>query len=97
MTDKLRFYGAAHREIGAEDKQVTGNKLNSRAENSHPLFRRRERAMLRLRQMPCLQKFATVHSSVHNHFNTERSLSTRLHYKQARTATLAEWRQLCVG
>ncbi len=42
--------------------------VNNRAENSHP-FRRRERAMLRFRQTRCLQKFASIHSSVHNHFN----------------------------
>ena len=53
--------------------------------------------MLRFRQMHSLQKFASVHSSVHNHFNAERSLSSRPHYKQARTAALAEWRGLCAA
>jgi putative transposase len=42
VTDKLRSYGAALKELGAEDKQVTGGKLNNRAENSHLPFRRRE-------------------------------------------------------
>jgi putative transposase len=95
VTDKLRSYGAALREIGAEDKHVTGGKLNNRAENSHLPFRRRERAMLRFRRMHSLQKFASVHGSVHNLFNTERSLSTRDVYKLNRTAALTEWRQLC--
>jgi putative transposase len=53
--------------------------------------------MLRFRRMHSLQKFAAVHGSVHNHFNAERSLSSRDTYKQARTAALAEWRVLCVG
>ena len=35
-------------------------------------LRRRERAMLRFRQMRCLQKFAAVHSSLHTHFNQAR-------------------------
>ena len=69
VTDKLRSYGAALKEIGAADRQETGRWLNNRAENSHLPYRRRERAMLRFRQMRSLQKFAAVHASVHNHFN----------------------------
>ena len=66
VTDKLRSYGAALKEIGAEDLQETGRRLNNRAENSHLPFRRRERAMQRFRRMKTLQKFASVHASVHN-------------------------------
>ncbi len=51
--------------------------------------------MLRFRRMHSLQRFASVHSSVTNHFNADRSLSSRPFYKQARTAALAEWQQLC--
>ena len=64
------------------------------AENSHLPFRRRERAMQRFRRMRSLQMFASVHASVSNHFNQERSLSTRTTYKTARAAALAEWRGL---
>jgi putative transposase len=71
-----------------------GRWLNNRAENSHLPFRRRERAMLRFRRMHTLQKFASVHTSFHNHFPTERHLPNRNTYKQSRTATLAEWRGL---
>jgi putative transposase len=53
--------------------------------------------MLRFRRLHSLQKFVAVHSSVHNLFNTERSLSSRPRYKQARAAALAEWRALCAG
>ena len=49
--------------------------------------------MLRFRRLQSLQTFV----SVHNLFNTERSLSCRNLYKAARTATLAEWRQLCAA
>jgi putative transposase len=74
VTDKLRSYGAAMKEIGNTDRQETGRSLNNRAENSHQLFRRRERAMLRSRRLRTLQKFAAVHGSVHTHFNAERHL-----------------------
>jgi putative transposase len=95
VTDRLRSYGAALKELGIQEKRVTDRWENNRAENSHQPFRRRERAMLRFRRMHSLQKFAAVHGSVHNHFNAERSLTSRPSYKQARTAALAEWRALC--
>ncbi|WP_027258759.1 MULTISPECIES: IS6 family transposase [Leisingera] len=94
VTDKFRSYGAALKEIGASSLQETGRWLNNRAENSHLPFRRRERAMLRFRRMRSLQKFAAVHASVYNLFNSERSLYSRENFKLNRSAALAEWRQL---
>ena len=97
VTDKPRSYGAAMKDIGNATKQETGRWLNNKAENSHLPFRQRERAMLRFRQMRCLQKFTAVHSSVHNHFNQERHLYSRDNSKLNRSAALFEWRQLCSG
>jgi len=65
------------RELGNLERREMGRWLNNRAENSHLPFRRRERAMLRFRQMKSLQKFASVHANVHNHFNSERHLIDR--------------------
>ena len=62
-TDGLRSYKAAMKEIGNADRQEVGRWANNRAENSHLPFRRRERAMLRFRQMKTLQKFSSVHAS----------------------------------
>jgi putative transposase len=95
VTDCLRSYGAALRELGISDRQETGRWANNRAENSHLPFRRRERAMLRFRRMRTLQTFASVHASVLNHFNQQRSLSSRDIFKSNRAAALAEWRGLC--
>ena len=97
VTDGLASYGAALKEIGAADRQEAGRWLNNRAENSHLPFRRRERAMLRFRRMRSLQKFASVHASVYNHFNQERSLSNRTNFKLNRAAALDEWRGLCAS
>jgi len=94
VTDKLRSYGAALREVGAAERQKTGRWLNNRAENLHLPFRRRERAMQRFRRMRSLQMFAAVHASVFNHFNSERSFYSRANFKKNRAAALAEWRQL---
>ena len=97
VTDKLRSYGAAMKIMGNTEKQETGRWLNNRAENSHQPFRRRERAMLRFRCMRSLQKFASIHSAVHNHFNQERHLNSRANFKLTRTAALAEWRLVCAS
>ena len=97
VTDRLRSDGAALREIGAGARQETGRRANNRAENSHLPFRRRERAMLRFRSRRSLQKLAAVHSSVCNHFNQERSLSSRPVFKRNRATALAEWRQICAA
>ena len=50
--------------------------------------------MARFRDIKTLQKFASVHASVHNHFNQDRHLNCRDIFKQNRSAALAEWRQL---
>ncbi len=92
VTDGLRSYGAALREIGSADRQETGRWKNNRVENSHLPFRRRERAMARFRRMKTLQKFSSVHASVHNLFNQERHLISREHYEERRSQALAEWR-----
>ena len=94
VTDKLRSYRAAMKVIGNEVRQETGRWLNNRAENSHQPFRRRERAMAKFRNVKSLQKFVSVHASIHNHFNQERHLYNRQVFKLNRTAALAEWREL---
>jgi hypothetical protein len=50
--------------------------------------------LLRFRRMASLQKFASVHANVHNHFNSERHLVDRSTFKQRRSAALAEWQSL---
>jgi len=94
VTDGMRSYPAAMRDLGNLERREMGRWLNNRAENSHLPFRRRERAMQRFRQMKSLQKFASVHASFHNHFNQERHLVDRQTYKTRRLAALAEWQNL---
>jgi putative transposase len=93
-TDGLRSYKAAMVELGCDEKQEVGRWANNRVENSHLPFRRRERAMSRFRRMKTLQKFASVHASMHNHFSQERHLIDRQTYKLRRSAALAEWQSL---
>ena len=66
VTDGLKSYPAAMRELGNLDRHEMGRWAKNRVENSHLPFRRRERAMLRFRRIKTLQKFASVHANVHN-------------------------------
>jgi len=93
-TDGLRSYRVAMRELGNQEKQEVSRWANNRVENTHLPFRRRERAMLRFRRTKTLQKFASVHANVHNHFNLERHLIDRQTCKERRSAPLAAWRIL---
>ena len=81
MTDRLRSYGAALKDLGRGDDREMGRWLNNRAENSHLPFRRRERAMLRFRRMQTLQTFALACEL------TRRELSAQTH-----AYFVAEWR-----
>ena len=94
VTDRLWSYRAAMNVIGNAADQECGRWLNNRAENSYQPFRRREGAMSKFRDVKTLQKFASVHASIHNHFNHERHRNRCDKFKQDRAAALAEWRQL---
>ena len=94
VTDGLRSYPAAMKDMGNLERREMGRYLNNRAENSHLPFRRREHAMQRFRQMKSIQKFAAIHASLTNHFNSERHLVNRQTFKLRRSAAMAEWQSL---
>ena len=90
VTDRLRSYRAAMNVIGNGADQECGRWLNNRAENSHQPFRRREGAMSKFRDVKTLQKFGSIHDSIHNNFNLDRHLNNRETFKQNRSSVLAE-------
>ena len=65
-TDKLASYCAAFREIGVAEQQLCGGRTNSRYENSHFPFRRRERVMQKFKNCATLQRFTSLHSQIYN-------------------------------
>ena len=67
---------------------ITGPKIHTSR------FEGREGAMSKFRDVKTLQKFGSIHASIHNHFNLDRHLNSRETFKQNRSAALAEWRQL---
>lgn len=92
VTDKLRSYESARRDLmpGVEHRSHKG--LNNRAENSHVPLRKRERIMQRFRSVGFLQRFIAVFSAVRNVFvppHQKRSaLATHIH----RIRALAQWK-----
>jgi putative transposase len=95
VTDKLRSYRAAMKEIG--NAGIAGKSAVTSTIVPRILtlpFRRRERAMSRFRRMRSLQKFASMHSSVYNHFNHQSNIESRARFKSLRDAALLEWRDL---
>ena len=94
VTDGLKSYKVAMGVLGNADRQEIGRHANNRVENSHLPFRRRERAMLRFRRMKTLQKFASVHANVDNHFSLERHIVDRQTFKERRSAALPQWQTL---
>ena len=91
VIDRLRLYRAAMKIIGNGPTREVRRWLNNCAENCHLPFRRREYAMLRFRQIRSLQKFTSIHSSIYNHFNQERHLTSRDNFKFQRDTAVAEW------
>jgi putative transposase len=94
ITDRLKSYGAAIKDIGNKHRQEVGRWINNRCKNSHLPFRQREWAMPRSRRMRPLQKFASMHASLHNHFNRKRHINNRQIFKQYRSKALSECRKL---
>lgn len=91
VTDGLRSYPVAHREVIPEAIHVTARYENNRAEQSHQATRVRERGMRKFKSMVQTQRFVTVHAAVQNLINLGRHLVTAEHYRQLRASSFAEW------
>src|SRR5205823_12787187 len=91
VTDKLRSYAAAKREImpGVEHRQHKG--LNNRAENSHQPTRRRERIMKRFKSPGQAQRFLSSHDQVANLFPRRRDRETAASLRSSRTRAFTTW------
>ncbi|WP_413992301.1 IS6 family transposase [Labrys okinawensis] len=92
ITDRLRSYGAAIRELGLSARHEQGQRQNNRAENSHQPTRRREHRMQRFKSPGSAQRFLSTYAAVYNNFNLERHLISRKSLKSLRAAAMNEWR-----
>ena len=92
VTDDLRSYGAAVRELGIEHCHERGRWKNNRAESSHQPTRRRERKMQRFKSFGSAQKFLSTHAAVYNIFNVQRHLTSAGTHHVLRAAAMDTWR-----
>ncbi|MEU6889997.1 IS6 family transposase [Streptomyces viridosporus] len=76
VTDKLRSYRAAHREVMPSVEHRSHKGLNNRAENSHQPTRQRERAMKGFRSVGGAQRFLAAFSGTSPHFRPRRHRMT---------------------
>ncbi|MFE2215860.1 IS6 family transposase [Streptomyces canus] len=94
VTDKLRSYGAAHREVMPSVEHRQSMYLNNRAENSHQPTRQRERAMKGFRSVGGAQRFLSAFSGISPHFRPRRHLIPASHYRAEMTVRFAIWEQI---
>jgi putative transposase len=92
VTDKLRSYGAARRQIMPRVEHRSHKGLNNRAENSHLPLRKRERVMQRFRSPGALQHFVSVFSAVRNLFVPASSKHSAIAIHLHRLAAMAHWK-----
>ena len=90
VTDKLRSYPAAHREVVPGVIRVTKRHANSRVEQSQEATRVRERGMRKFKSVSQAQRFVTAHAAVSNQFNLGRYLARAEDYRNLRTSAFGE-------
>ena len=92
VTDDLRSYHAAARDLGIDHRHCIGRWRNNRAENSHQPTRRRERKMQGFKSVGSAQRFLSFHAAVHNTFNVQRHLISARTHRAFRTSAMDTWR-----
>jgi len=93
ITDKLRSYGVAHRELMPDVIHDTSQYANNRAELSHQPTRVRERGVRWFKSPRQAQRFLSIHAIVYNIFNLGRHLVSAIHYRFLRQWAMLSWRQ----
>jgi len=91
VTDKLRSYNVAHRELIPEAIHDTTQYANNRCELSHEPTRVRERGMRKFKSMEQAQRFLGAHAAVYNLFNLCRHLVSAENYRYFRARAFSAW------
>jgi len=94
ITDTLKSYGAAKREIlpGVEHRQH--KRLNNRAENSHQPTRLREKKMRRFKSAKHAQRFLSVFSLISQHFQPRRHHLSAEEYRATLQGRFQQWNEI---
>ncbi|MGW3661176.1 IS6 family transposase [Streptomyces sp. NPDC005151] len=94
VTDKLRSYGVAHRQLMHSVEHRQSKYLNNRAENSHQPTRQRERAMKGFRSPGGAQRFLSAFSAISPHFRPGRHRLTASQYRTTMSERFSVWSQI---
>jgi len=91
VTDKLRSYGDARREVIPDVIHDTSQYANNRVEQSHESTHVRERGMRKFKSARQAQRFLGIHATVYNLFNLGRHLISANHSRNLRIGAFNEW------
>jgi putative transposase len=94
ITDQLKSYEAALREILPRVEHRQHRYLHDRAENSHQPTRQRERRMGRFKSPGYAQRFLAAHGPITSHFRPRRHLFAAPAYRQQMTQRFQTWREI---
>ena len=92
VTDKLRSYPPAFRDLALSAEHIHSHRANNRAENSHQPVRRRERKLQRFKSPGSAQRFLSIHAAIYNTFTHQRHLNRRPFYKELLIASFDVWK-----
>ena len=97
ITDDLRSYHAAARDLGIAHRHHRGRWRNNRAENSHQPTRRRERQMQGFKSVGSAQRFLSIHAATYNTFNVQRHLTSASTHRAFRASAMKTWRDVAIA
>jgi putative transposase len=94
ITDKLKSYRAAKREILPSVEHRQHRYLNHRAENSHQTTRQRERRMQGFKSAGHAQRFLAAYGPIAQHFRPRRHRVSAPEYRQEMSQRFDSWREI---
>jgi putative transposase len=94
VTDKLRSYNVAHRELIPDVDHNSRQYANNKAERSHQVTRVRERGMRKFTSVTQANRFLSAHKEAYNLFNLARNLIAARHYRDLREGAFASWNRV---
>jgi putative transposase len=94
VTDTLRSYSVAHRELIPDVDHNSRQYANNKAELSHQVTRVRERGMRKFKSVTQANRFLLAHKEVYNLFNLARNLIAARHYRDLRECAFVSWNRV---
>jgi len=91
VTDKLKSYPAALKELGPHKKHVSHKAANMRAESSHRHLRKREKGLQRFKSHRHAQMFLTSYTKIRNHFCPRQHLLFADEYRETMVKRFDIW------